>query len=272
LGDAAHTAHFSVGSGTKMAMEDAVALVAALDAHPGDVDAALASYESARQPEVAKIQGSARPSLSWWEHVGRSYASLPPWQFAYHFFTRSLSEAKLRRRDERFVREAHACWQQVHGADPLESPIEVAGQRFSKRVVTVSGGVAQLPGGSLPLLPGPGTSATAWGLGVLAPDDEDRLPTALDSVARGVKAGAALVAVGGGTALSRRLVSEAARLELGATTLLIDQHSTADSADEDDVATTAVLSGRADLVAFTGGLVAFTGGLAAFAGGSRASS
>src|SRR5687767_7258151 len=90
LGDAAHTAHFSVGSGTKMAMEDAVALVAALDAHGDDVDAALAAYEAVRQPQVAKIQNSARPSLSWWEHFGRSHDTLPAWQFAYHFFTRSL--------------------------------------------------------------------------------------------------------------------------------------------------------------------------------------
>lgn len=258
LGDAAHTAHFSVGSGTKMAMEDAVALVAALDAQPGDVDAALASYEAARQPEVAKIQGSARPSLSWWEHVGRSYASLPPWQFAYHFFTRSLSEAKLRRRDERFVREAHDRWRRVHGAEPLQSPIEIAAQRLTQRVITVSSGAAQLPSGPLPLLAAPAGSTTAWGLGILAPDDEDRLPTALDAVAKGVKAGAALVAVGGGTALSRRLVSEAARLELGATTLLVEPHRPAGGAHEDDVATTAVLSGRADLVAFAENVFAAT--------------
>ena len=90
LGDAAHTAHFSVGSGTKMAMEDAVALVAALDQHASGsrpdrdaVDAALATYEAARRPQVTRIQDAARPSLSWWEHFGRSYRALPPWQFAY---------------------------------------------------------------------------------------------------------------------------------------------------------------------------------------------
>jgi anthraniloyl-CoA monooxygenase len=64
LGDAVHTAHFSVGSGTKMAMEDAVALSAALAAHPGDLASALAAYEEAAQPSVRKIQDSARPSLS----------------------------------------------------------------------------------------------------------------------------------------------------------------------------------------------------------------
>jgi 2-polyprenyl-6-methoxyphenol hydroxylase-like FAD-dependent oxidoreductase len=121
LGDAAHTAHFSVGSGTKMAMEDAVALAAALGGHPDDVDAALVAYEKTRQPQVARIQDSARPSLSWWEHFGRSYDTLPPWQFAYHFFTRSLPESKLRRRDDGFVEDVHALWRVEHHAEPLAS-------------------------------------------------------------------------------------------------------------------------------------------------------
>src|SRR4029078_5710909 len=94
LGDAAHTAHFSVGSGTKMAMEDAIALVAALDEgqggrkDPDGIEAALAVYESERHGQVARIQDAARPSLSWWEHFGRSYPSLPPWHFAFQLFSR----------------------------------------------------------------------------------------------------------------------------------------------------------------------------------------
>ena len=71
LGDAAHTAHFSVGSGTKMAMEDAVALAEALGEAPHGVPEALEIYEERRRPKVEKIQNSARPSLSWWEHFGR---------------------------------------------------------------------------------------------------------------------------------------------------------------------------------------------------------
>ena len=82
-----------------MAMEEAIALAAAVTASPDDLDAALATYELLRRPQVAKIQDSARPSLSWWEHFGRSHDTLPGWQFAYHFFTRSLTDAKLRRRD-----------------------------------------------------------------------------------------------------------------------------------------------------------------------------
>ncbi|HVW32499.1 MAG TPA: FAD-dependent monooxygenase, partial [Acidimicrobiia bacterium] len=85
LGDAAHTAHFSVGSGTKMAMEDAAGLVAALAGHPGDLDAALDAFEAARRPPVARIQGAAGPSLSWWEHFGRYHDHLEAPQFAFHF-------------------------------------------------------------------------------------------------------------------------------------------------------------------------------------------
>ncbi|MFW3168663.1 FAD-dependent monooxygenase [Geodermatophilus sp. CPCC 206100] len=241
LGDAAHTAHFSVGSGTKMAMEDAVALAAALDAHGDDVDAALAAYEAARQPQVARIQDAARPSLSWWEHVGRSHDALPAWQFAYHFLTRSLTDARLRRRDEGFVAQVHARWAAEHGAEPLASPLELAGRRVPGRVVEVAGDAVRYPGGALPLAAGP-PGAGPWGLAVTAPDAEQDLPPALDAVAAGVRAGADLVAVGGGTPLTRRLLCEAARLEHGAAALLVED---ADA----DTATTAVLSGRTDLVA-----------------------
>ena len=245
LGDAAHTAHFSVGSGTKMAMEDAVALVAALDEHEDDVDAALESYETVRQPQVAKIQDSARPSLSWWEHFGRSHDTLPGWQFAYHFFTRSLTESKLRRRDDGFVADVHGRWREVHGAEPLESPLEVAGQRLDGRLVVVDDGSVHLPGGPLALRPGPTDDGSHWGLWVAAPESEEQMPAALDAVAKGAAAGTALVAVGGGTALTRRLLCEAARLEHGAVSLLVE-HVDPDRAE--DVATTAVLSGRTDLV------------------------
>lgn len=244
LGDAAHTAHFSVGSGTKMAMEDAVALVAALDSHPDDVDAALAVYETARQPQVARIQGAARPSLSWWEHFGRYYDSLPPWQFAYHFLTRSLTESKLCRRDNAFVNAAHCRWKQAYGADPLNSPIEVGGQRLDGRILSVETESAHLSERSIPLLREPAGDSGAWGIKVTAPDSEDQLPVALDVVNRGVAAGAALVAVADGTALTRRLLCEATRLQHGAVSLLIEEVA---PGQVEDVAVTAVLSGRTDL-------------------------
>ena len=245
LGDAAHTAHFSVGSGTKMAMEDAVALAASLDDHPDDVDAALMAYETTRQPQVAKIQDSARPSLSWWEHFGRSYDTLPPWQFAYHFFTRSLPESKLRRRDDGFVEDVHARWRDKHQAEPLDSALEVGTGRIAGRIVQIEDGAVALDGAELRLRSEPGDDPGAWGLWVGAPDSEAGLPAALDLVGKAVAAGSSLVAVGGGTAFTRRLLCEAARLERGTISLLVED---VDPNRVDDVAVTAVLSGRADLV------------------------
>jgi salicyloyl-CoA 5-hydroxylase len=116
----------------------------------------------------------------------------------------------------------------------------VAGQRLEGRVLTVAGGVAELPGGPLPLLPEPADDG-AWGLWVDAPDAEADLPAALEAVAKGVAAGAALVAVGGGSPLTRRLLCEEARLTHRAVALLVEEAAP-------DVALTAVLSGRTDLV------------------------
>ena len=265
LGDAAHTAHFSVGSGTKMAMEDAIALVAALDARaPGPspsaeaVDAALADYEAARRPQVTRIQDAARPSLSWWEHFGRSYRHLPPWQFAFGFFSRSLAAAKLRQRDPAFTDAVLAAWCSAHGgAGPLDAPLDIAGIPQPHRVVPVRDRAAHLASGPLPLLDHPSavTSTTSspptirdrWGLWVSAPDTEAGLDATSDAVARGLAAGACLVAVSGGTPLTRRLACEAARLEHGAVTLLVEDGGD-DPARAQDAALTAVLSGRTDLV------------------------
>ncbi|MDQ2897417.1 MAG: FAD-dependent monooxygenase [Actinomycetota bacterium] len=240
LGDSAHTAHFSVGSGTKMAMEDAIALADALGSHPGDVPAALADYEQIRQPKVAKIQNAARPSLSWWEHFGRSHDTLPPWQFAYHFFTRSLTDAKLATRDSDFVAAAHDQWRQLHGHEPLETPRELAGHRLPGRVLTAGDGTVGLAGHELPLRTG-ATGPDAWALQVTAPGAEADLPAVLDDIAKGVAAGAVLVAVDGGSALTRRLACEQARLVHGIDSLLVE-------AADADTATTAVLSGRTDYV------------------------
>ncbi len=248
LGDAAHTAHFSVGSGTKMAMEDAIALVAALDGaatDPDAIDAALAVYQTERSGRVARIQDSARPSLSWWEHFGRSYRSLPPWQFAFHFFSRSLPESKLRQRDARFVESVHEAWRAAHGgADPLHTPIDLAGVTQPDRVVPLADGAAQLACGPLPLLTAPPARPGRWGAWVSAPDTEAGIGAADETVTRGIEAGACLVAVGDGTPLTRRLAGEAARLGRGAVTMLVEDQGAA----TEDAARTAVLSGRADLI------------------------
>jgi anthraniloyl-CoA monooxygenase len=103
IGDAAHTAHFSVGSGTKLAMEDAIALGRALQRHP-TVAAALEAYETERRPEVESLQRAAQVSLEWFETTER-YQRLEPIQFAMSLLTRSLrvTHENLKVRDARFV-------------------------------------------------------------------------------------------------------------------------------------------------------------------------
>jgi anthraniloyl-CoA monooxygenase len=218
LGDAAHTAHFSVGSGTKMAMEDAIALAAALDAHPGDLDAALTAYEATARPAVDHIQGAARPSLAWWEHFGAYRDAFEPWQFAFHFMSRSITAGRLRRRAPEFVEQTLRAWERAHGAPPLDSPLRVGERLLDRRVLVAD--------------------EATWLTRVEAPQDERDVP----AVVAAIGADASAVAVHGGTPLTRTLVSERVRLRRGLPTMLVD-----DDLDE-DAATTAILAGRADLV------------------------
>src|SRR5213594_2643054 len=104
VGDAAHTAHFSIGSGTKLAMEDAIVLARALQRH-GEVEKALAAYEEARRPEVEQLQRAAQVSLEWFEETERYHGRLEPIQFAMSLLTRSLrvTHDNLKLRDPRFV-------------------------------------------------------------------------------------------------------------------------------------------------------------------------
>ena len=88
IGDAAHTAHFSIGSGTRLALEDAIALDAALARHPSDLQAALASFEAARKPAVEKLVGAADASAQWYERFA-DHMRLPPLDFAFSYITRS---------------------------------------------------------------------------------------------------------------------------------------------------------------------------------------
>ncbi|MBA3233205.1 MAG: bifunctional salicylyl-CoA 5-hydroxylase/oxidoreductase [Propionibacteriales bacterium] len=103
LGDAAHTAHFSIGSGTKLAMEDALALAACLDEQPA-VEVALAAYEQERRPVVLSTQRAAQASLEWFENLGQ-YVEQEPMQFAFNIMTRSrrVTYDNLRVRDHEFV-------------------------------------------------------------------------------------------------------------------------------------------------------------------------
>jgi len=136
LGDAAHSAHFSVGSGTKLAMEDAIALRRALS-EARTREGALARYESERRVEVLRLQNAARNSTEWFENVAR-YAKLPPEQFAYSLLTRSqrISHENLRLRDRSYV-ERIERWL-ARGSEPVPpmfTPFRLRSLEVRNRVV-----------------------------------------------------------------------------------------------------------------------------------------
>lgn len=146
MGDAAHTAHFSIGSGTKLALEDAIALADSIDAHPHDLRAALAHYTETRSVDVLRIQNAARNSTEWFEHVSR-YASFEPERFAYSLLTRSqrISHENLRQRDPHYVRSFEQWLAQKAGVEgardtkqsipPMFTPFSVRGIKLKNRVV-----------------------------------------------------------------------------------------------------------------------------------------
>jgi anthraniloyl-CoA monooxygenase len=104
IGDAAHTAHFSIGSGTKLALEDSIALSRAVAAY-GDLPQALSAYEAERRPIVESTQRAAQTSLQWFEETERYFGRLEPLQFAVSLLTRSLriTHENLRLRDPAFI-------------------------------------------------------------------------------------------------------------------------------------------------------------------------
>src|SRR6478672_471772 len=145
MGDAAHTAHFSIGSGTKLALEDAIELARSIGAHPRDLPTALLHYEELRSVEVLKIQNAARNSTEWFEHVDR-YVNLPPEQFAYSLLTRSqrISHENLRLRDKEYV-EDYEDWiaslagvrrePTRHSIPPMLTPFTLRGVTLANRIV-----------------------------------------------------------------------------------------------------------------------------------------
>jgi 2-polyprenyl-6-methoxyphenol hydroxylase-like FAD-dependent oxidoreductase len=110
LGDALHTAHFSIGSGTRLAMEDAIALVHALKAHSFAIPQSLAAYEQARRPVVEKLVAAANASAEWYEHLAE-HMRLSPLEFAMSYITRSgrMDVERLHRTSPEFMAayEAH---------------------------------------------------------------------------------------------------------------------------------------------------------------------
>jgi anthraniloyl-CoA monooxygenase len=157
LGDAAHTAHFSIGSGTKLAMEDAIALSEALRRRgPCAVDAvdalgaALAEYEAARRVEVAKLQRAAQTSLEWFESSAR-YLAQPPIQFAFNLMTRSkrITYDNLRQRDPELIERVNEWFASSHtesgrlaagsggrpAPPPIFTPFRLRGLELANRIV-----------------------------------------------------------------------------------------------------------------------------------------
>ena len=138
LGDAAHTAHFSIGSGTKLAFKDAIRLAQALT---GDGD--LEAYEAERRVEVLKLQSAARNSTEWFETLDR-YVGLEPIQFAYSLLTRSqrVSHENLRLRDRNFLTGVERWFAEGAGAPstdnppaPMFAPLKMRGLTLPNRVV-----------------------------------------------------------------------------------------------------------------------------------------
>jgi anthraniloyl-CoA monooxygenase len=135
LGDAAHTAHFSIGSGTKLAVEDALALAACLTEQPTRAEA-LAAYEAERRPVVASTQRAARASLEWFEDLAR-YLGQPPRQFAFNLLTRSrrVTHDNLRLRDARFTLSVEREFGCPPDTPPMFTPFRLRGLTLRNRVV-----------------------------------------------------------------------------------------------------------------------------------------
>jgi len=143
LGDAAHTAHFSIGSGTKLAFEDAIMLADVLSASDKPIADGLKDYQEARTVEVLKLQSSARNSIEWFEHLDR-YLGFEPKQFAYSLLTRSqrISHENLRLRDKPWL-EGVESWfvdkatqgQKIDQRPPMFTPFQLRDMTLENRVV-----------------------------------------------------------------------------------------------------------------------------------------
>ncbi|MES2016664.1 MAG: bifunctional salicylyl-CoA 5-hydroxylase/oxidoreductase [Pseudomonadota bacterium] len=150
MGDAAHSAHYSIGSGTKLALEDAIELARCFGKHAA-ADGALAEYEQLRAVEVLKIQSAARNSMEWFENVER-YTSMEAPQFAYSMLTRSqrLSHENLRLRDAAYVAGfeewiARRACEQAGVALPVQAKVLPMLTPFKVRSVTLKNRIVVSP-------------------------------------------------------------------------------------------------------------------------------
>jgi len=145
IGDAAHTAHFSIGSGTKLAMEDAISLATVLSSAEGDVSARLQRYQQEREVEALKLQSAARNRMNWFENVER-YTSLEPEQFAFSLLTGSqrVGHANQKVRDPAYIDRLERWFAAQSGVElaageapppPMFTPFRVRGLTLKNRVV-----------------------------------------------------------------------------------------------------------------------------------------
>ncbi|MBK8761653.1 MAG: bifunctional salicylyl-CoA 5-hydroxylase/oxidoreductase [Sulfuritalea sp.] len=145
LGDAAHTAHFTIGSGTKLAMEDARALVNVLMSSDGDVPTRLARYQSEREIEALKLQSAARNRMTWFEQVDR-YVDMEPEQFAFAVLTGSqrVGHANQKLRDQHYTDDFDRWFAAQCGVNtppgaaavpPMFTPFTLRGMTLTNRVV-----------------------------------------------------------------------------------------------------------------------------------------
>ena len=144
LGDAAHTAHFSIGSGTKLAMEDSISLAAALARRRWDLEAAFVDYELEREPYVERTQDAASESAAYFGRIA-SYSHLEPIQFAFNLLTRSgrITHATLGVRDPSFTRTLDSWFGgRPVSPPPAFSPFDLRGVRFENRFELVESAVA----------------------------------------------------------------------------------------------------------------------------------
>ncbi|MFG2897889.1 bifunctional salicylyl-CoA 5-hydroxylase/oxidoreductase [Streptomyces zaomyceticus] len=143
IGDAAHTAHFSIGSGTKLAVEDALALANSLEGHAAaggganrTLPEALAAYEAERRPVVESTQRAAIASLRWFEELA-GHVDRPPRRFAFDLLTRSrrVTHANLRLRDPAFTATVERDFGCPPGTPPMFTPFRLRGLTLRNRVV-----------------------------------------------------------------------------------------------------------------------------------------
>jgi anthraniloyl-CoA monooxygenase len=139
MGDAAATAHFSIGSGSRLAFDSAIALAEYLHTEP-TLQAGFARYQDERRLEVLRLQSAARNSLEWFEEVER-YLDMPPKQFAYSLLTRSqrISHENLRLRDPAWLREAEDWFAETAGGTkgraPMFAPYRLRDMTLINRIV-----------------------------------------------------------------------------------------------------------------------------------------